>query len=111
MKKKVKWTIAIIVFLIVIIFISSNFIYDRSEDLYGFPIPIKAELDQEFDQTKSYNWSRASFENGLPLDYEIILKINGWKKVEQEGASVLYKKGNHNIDLTSYHKAFDVVKR
>ena len=74
MKKKVKWTIAIIVSLIVISIITSNFIYKTSEDLYDFPIPVKAELAQEFDQTKSYNWSRASFENGLPFDYEMMLK-------------------------------------
>ena len=111
MKKKRRWTVAILVIVIGMIFVSSNFIYETSEELYDFPIPIKAELTQEFDQTKSYNWSRASEENGIPLDYEIILKINGWKKGEREGASISYTKGNHTIDLASYHNALDVIKR
>ena len=111
MKKKIRWTVAILASVIGIIFVSLNLIYETSEDFYGFPLPKKAELVQAFDQTKSYNWSRASEENGIPLDYEIILKINGWKKGEREGASVLYTKGNHTIDLASYHKALDVIKR
>ena len=111
MKKKFKWTIAILGIVLGIVFVSLNLIYETSEELYGFPIPIKAELTQEFNQTKSYNWSRASEENGIPLDYEIILKINGWKKGQREGASVSYTKGNHTIDLASYHNALDIIKR
>ena len=116
MKKKVKWIITIIIILIGIIFISSTFIYEKSEALYGFPIPIKAELLQENEpmngnKLKSYHWSRASEENGIPFDYEIILKINGWEKGERLGACVMYTKGNHTIDLCSYHKALDVIKR
>lgn len=111
MNKKIRWAIAIIVVLVGIIFISSNFIYESSEDLYGFPIPKKAELVQENEVMKNYNWSRASEENGIPFDYEIILKIKGWKKGEREGASVLYTKENHNIDLSSYNKTLEVIKR
>ena len=112
MKKKVKW---IIVTFIGIIFISSNYIYEKSEDLYGFLIPIKAELVQENElvkgyKMKGYNWARASEENGIPLDYEIILKINGWEKGERLGACVIYKKRNHTIDLCSFHKVLDVMK-
>lgn len=68
-KKKVRWAIAIIVILIGIILVSSNFNYEITENLYGFPMPIKAELVQESERVKSYNWSRASEENGIPLDY------------------------------------------
>lgn len=111
MKKKFRWIIAIIVILVGGILVSSNFIYKTSEDFYGFPIPIKAKLVQESEVMKNYNWSRASEENGIPLDYEIILKINGWEKGDREGASVVYTKENHTIELCSYHKSLDIVKR
>lgn len=84
--------IAIIFILIGIILVSSNFNYEITEDLYGFPIPIKAELVQESERVKSYNWSRASEENGIPLDYEIVLKLNGWKKENEKGLTYYIQK-------------------
>lgn len=110
-KKKFRWAIAILVIILGIILISSNSNYEITENLYGFPIPITAELVQESERVKSYNWSRASEENGIPLDYEIVLKLNGWKKGEREGANVLYTKGNHTINLASYHKVIDIMER
>ncbi|MFJ5713257.1 hypothetical protein [Neobacillus sp. NPDC093127] len=112
-KKKVGWIIAIMVLLIGVgigYYFTALSLYEPSEDLYGFPIPKKAELVQESNKSKSYDWSRASEVNGIPFDYEIALKANGWKKGEREGASVLYTKGNHTIDLLSSTKWLDIIK-
>ena len=111
MKKKVSWMIVIVTILIVIIFISSNVNFVKSEELYGFLVPINAELVQENEEMKGYHWSRVSEVNGIPVDYEISLKINGWKIGKREGACVFYTKGNHIIDLCSYYKEFVVIKR
>ncbi|MFJ3388164.1 hypothetical protein [Lysinibacillus sp. NPDC086135] len=112
-KKKVGWTIAIMVLLIGVgigYYFTALSLYEPSEDLYGFPIPKNAELVQESNKSKSYDWSRASEENGIPFDYEIALKANGWKKGEREGTSVSYTKGNHTIDLLSSTKWLDIIK-
>lgn len=58
----------------------------------------------------SYDWSRASEEFGIPFDYEIVLKANGWRKGEREGASVLYTKRSHSMDLISTTKRLDIIK-
>ncbi|QED50000.1 hypothetical protein FSZ17_04630 [Cytobacillus dafuensis] len=113
MKKIIGWITALMT-LVIGISIGYYFIalslYEPSDELYGFPIPKKAEFVQESDKSKSYDWSRTSEENGIPFDYEIALKVNDWKKGEREGASVLYKKGNHTIDLISTTKRLDIIK-
>lgn len=60
-------------------------LYEPLKDLFDSPIPKNAELVQESEQGKSYDWSNASKENGIPFGYELVLKANGWKKGEREG--------------------------
>lgn len=111
MKKKVGWSIAL-VSLLVGVGVATYFItfYESSENLYGFPVPKNAKLIQKSEQAESYDWSKASEEDGVPFGYEIALKANGWTKGEREGASVLYIKGNDKIDLVSTTKRLDVIK-
>ena len=110
MKKKVK-LILLTIILICIIFFSPNFIYKTSDKFFGFPIPIKAKLMKEVNQTKGYRWWRASEENGIPADYKIMIKLNGWEKGEQEGACTVYTKENHTVELCSFNKELYVANR
>ncbi|MEK5520568.1 hypothetical protein [Heyndrickxia sp. FSL W8-0423] len=87
-KKKVGWTIAIMVLLIGVgigYYFTALSLYEPSEDLYGFPIPKKAELVQESNKSKSYDWSRASEENGIPFITKLLLKQMVGKKVKEKG--------------------------
>jgi hypothetical protein len=78
--------------------------------LYNFPIPKNAELVQENSQGKSYDWSPASEESGIPFGYELAIKVNGWKKGERDGASVYYTKGTKKLDLISSTKHLNILK-
>lgn len=112
MKKKVWWTLALAALLISgasYYFITLS-LYEPTEELYGFPVPKSAELVEESSAGKNYEWSRASEENGIPYEYELALKMNGWKKGEREGASVSYTKGNHKINLISTTRQLDILR-
>lgn len=93
-----------------IFYVTTFFAYETSENFFGFPIPKNAQLVSENASAKSYEWSNASEENGIPFGYELVLKANDWKKGEREGASVIYTKGNHEIDLISTTKQLNIVK-
>ncbi|MBT2605030.1 hypothetical protein J7E55_18720 [Bacillus sp. ISL-53] len=112
MKKMVGWTLTLATLLIggVIYYFITLSLYEPSKDAFDFPVPKNAELVQENVKGKSYDWSKASEENGIPFGYELVLKSNGWKKGEREGASVFYTKGNHKIDLISTTKHLDILK-
>ena len=50
--------------------------------MYDFPIPKAAQLIQA-EKTKirkSYDWSAASGDNGIPISYKLILRKNGWRQ-------------------------------
>lgn len=111
-KKMVGWTLALATLLLggVIYYYISLSLYTPSGDLFDFPVPKSAKLIEENEIGISYDWYAASEENGIPFGYELALKANGWKKGEREGASVIYIKGNHKIDLTSQYKYLYIFK-
>ena len=112
MKRKIGWALALTLFLIggsLYYFITVSQ-YEPSKELYNFPIPKNAELVQESSRGKSYDWSPASEENGIPFGYELAIKKNGWEKGEREGASVFYTKGTKKIDLISSTKHLNILK-
>lgn len=104
MKKIFGGVLALLLVMGGIFYFTTFFAYQPSEDLFNFPIPKNAELVHESKNGKTYTWSKASEEKGIPLGYEIVLKANEWEKEEREGASVYYTKGNHQIDVISQTK-------
>lgn len=112
MKKTIGWALALTMLLIggAIYYFITVSLYEPSKELYNFPIPKKAELVQESSRGKSYDWSPASEESGIPFGYELAIKVNGWKKGEREGASVYYTKGTKKIDLTSSTEQLKILK-
>ncbi|TWT27214.1 hypothetical protein [Planomicrobium sp. CPCC 101110] len=77
------------------------FSYQPSEEVSDFPVPKKAELIEANRHARTYNWAPASEENGIPFGYKIVLKVNGWEEQEREGASVIYTKGDKQVDVIS----------
>jgi hypothetical protein len=109
LKKISLWSLILIALLLGIGLI--NFLsYEQDSELYDFPIPKNAELTNHNEFGKSYTWSKASEENGIPFGYEFVLWVHGWKKEEREGASVYYFKGNYTIDLISTHDHLDILR-
>lgn len=56
------------------------------------------------------NGKKASFENGIPFSYKLVIKQNGWKKVEQEGGNTAYIKGYYKINLLSDKNYIEITK-
>ena len=83
--------------------------YQTSEDLNNFPYPKDAELVYQTDKVYGYDWGKASFENGIPLGYKLVIKQNGWKKVGQEGGNTTYIKGNYKINLLSHRDYIEII--
>jgi hypothetical protein len=112
LKKTIRWTLALTMLLIgvAIYYFIRVSQYEPSKELYNFPIPKNAELVQENSRGKSYDWSPASEESGIPFGYELAIKVNGWKKGERDGASVYYTKGTKKIDLISSTKHLNILK-
>jgi len=109
MKKIFIWFLSLLLILGGIFYFTIFFAYQPAEDLFNFPIPKSAEIIDEKGSSRSYNWSKASEENGIPFGYEMVLKANGWKKGERDGASVIYTKGKHSIDLISTTKHLNLI--
>ena len=109
MKKIFGGVLALLLFLGGILNFTTFLAYQPSEKLFDFPIPKSAELVDEKESSMSYNWSKASEENGIPFRYEMVLKANGWKKGERDGASVMYTKGSHKIDLISTTEHLNMI--
>ncbi|MGE6486990.1 hypothetical protein [Paenisporosarcina sp. NPDC076898] len=102
MMKIIGWVLAVVLFIGVGLYSTTVFAYQSSKELFNFPVPKHAELVEESTQGKTYEWSHVSEEHGIPVAYEVVLKVNGWEKGQREGDSVYYIKGNHQIDVISH---------
>lgn len=109
MKRLVNWLLPMTLVVGGSLYLSTFFSY-RTSDFYNFPIPKSAELLQESEDAKIYDWSRATEEKGIPFGYEVVLKVNGWEKREIEGASVFYTKRNHQINVIPQTKQLTIRK-
>jgi hypothetical protein len=77
------------------------FSFRESEEFKGFPVPKTAELIEKKSKLEKYKWDSASEENGLPLRYQIIIKLWGWDKREQMGALSIYEKNGEQVGVIS----------
>ncbi|MCM3731528.1 hypothetical protein M3196_07615 [Fictibacillus nanhaiensis] len=77
------------------------FSFRESEEFKGFPVPKSAELIENKSKLEKYKWESASEENGLPLRYQLIIKLWGWEKKEQEGALSIYEKDGKEVGVIS----------
>lgn len=76
-------------------------LYQPEKEFFDFPVPKSAKLVKETEHSNIYKWSKASEENGIPIGYRLILKKDGWKPVDKEGALTHYKKDTFKVDLIS----------
>ncbi|MGE7693141.1 hypothetical protein ACQKNC_03350 [Lysinibacillus sp. NPDC094177] len=83
MKKFLAIIVTALVAILGISFLLLNLRYEKEEILHDFPVPrgaiITEKREDKFDNSVSAEWTKAS-SKGLPLDYELFLKINGWEK-------------------------------
>ncbi|MEK4091840.1 hypothetical protein [Viridibacillus sp. FSL H8-0110] len=72
--------------------------YFELQKFYDFPVPNSATLESENQNAKNYIWE-PSTGTDVPLTYQLMIKKSGWKQVEIDGHSVIYKKGDEFIQL------------
>ncbi|MED3575172.1 hypothetical protein [Cytobacillus praedii] len=111
-KKSIKYFILLFIFLFVgiLYYCISVSSYQTSEDLNNFPYPKNAYLVFKNRNVYGYDWGKASAENGIPIFYKLVIKQNGWKKVEQEGGNTTYIKGSYKINLLSDRDYIEITK-
>ncbi|NYF23286.1 hypothetical protein [Sporosarcina sp. JAI121] len=87
--------------------IALTFYYGQTfeEAIYseGFPVPGKARIVKvsSVKSFESYSWKPASEENGLPIRYQLIIRLSGWKKVNQVDGMTTYEKEGQKVDIVS----------
>ena len=109
--KKFLWPIALSLLVLIggisfFVLISS---YKADAELLDFPVPQSATLIKENEFGKNYEWPKASGDNGIPLSYELTLKLNGWERVEGE-LTPIYQKDDKKIDLIATTDHLSVLK-
>ncbi|MFD1031566.1 hypothetical protein [Metaplanococcus flavidus] len=107
--KKFTWPIALSCLILIggIFMILSN--YKADAELSGFPIPQNAELVEENDYGKNFDWPKASGDHGIPWSYGLALKLDGWEKVKGE-LTPIYQKNGKKVDLIATTDHLSVLK-
>ncbi|MGG4154464.1 hypothetical protein [Peribacillus muralis] len=86
------------------------YLFTKQTKIYTNSLSKNAELTNESEYGKNYDWPSASEDSGIPASYEWAIKANGWNKGEREGASIFYTKGDHKIDVISATKKLDIIR-
>ncbi|MFS0749503.1 hypothetical protein [Oceanobacillus sp. 1P07AA] len=107
--KKAHITFVVVIIVCILVVYPRVFAYGQSSTIHDFPIPKAAELTQINQHTKIYHWSKASEEKGIPSSYESFIERTGWKKGEQEGASIIFTKGTKTIELISMTNQLTII--
>ena len=71
----------------------------HAQEFGGFPIPKDAEVIKVEENIITYNWSKASEENGIPDRYKKELKKEGWEMEWREGSATMYLKNEIKVVL------------
>ncbi|MGN7477289.1 hypothetical protein ACTHOQ_05495 [Solibacillus silvestris] len=111
-KKLVKFLVFMFILLFagILFFLLSVSFYEKSEELSNFPLPKSAQLVYKTDNVRGYNWEKASFENGIPVSYKLIIHLNNWRKTEQEGSVTTYTNGKYIIHLLCDRDYIEIIK-
>lgn len=83
--------------------------YYALHEFYDFPIPKDAKIESESPKVIGYKWEKSTGTE-VPLNYRLMIKKAGWKKVEMDGANVVYKKNEKLINITLAPNYIDVMK-
>ena len=115
--KKVPFKIRYVLIVFIAFIIVLTFYYGQTfeEAIYteGFPIPGQAKLQKVSSEKsfESYTWKPASKENGLPIRYELMILLSGWKKSDRMGAMTTYEKNGRKVDVISRKDAIGIHGR
>ncbi|WP_029333617.1 hypothetical protein [Exiguobacterium oxidotolerans] len=75
--------------------------FKEDTSVSSFPIP-RFATERTATDGQHYATQLASETDGPGLLYAARLKHDGWKKVNQEGAKILYRKGETFVSLTTF---------
>lgn len=98
-KKALITLLGIIIVIMAGYFVLTYISFVQVKEFGGFPIPKDAKVIKEEGNFISYNWSKASEENGIPKKYQKELKKEGWDIEWFEGSATIYKKDDIKVVL------------
>lgn len=101
MYKKVLSVILIIILLGGTYYGVISLLFKEDTSVSSFPIP-RFATERTATDGQHYATQLASETDGPGLLYAARLKHDGWKKVNQEGAKILYRKGETFVSLTTF---------
>ncbi|WP_214812119.1 hypothetical protein [Exiguobacterium sp. s127] len=78
-----------------------SLLFKEGTSVSSFPIP-RFATEQTGANGQHYATQLASETDGPGLLYAARLNRDGWKKVNQEGAKILYRKGETFVSLTTF---------
>ena len=117
MYKKVPFKIHYLLISFIAFTITFTFYYGQTfeEAIYteGFPIPGQAKLQKVSSEKsfESYTWKPTFKENSLPIRYELMILLSGWKKSDQMGATTTYEKNGRKADIISQKDSIGIHGR
>ncbi len=101
MKKRILSTIFTVLFLAGTYYGVISLLFKEDTSVSSFPIP-RFATERTATDGQHYATQLASETDGPGLLYAARLKRDGWKKVNQEGAKILYRKGETFVSLTTF---------
>jgi len=100
MKKKFVWIIGTL-----LIVIGLNFACIKPSQLNKFPVPLTAQVEKTSDDNSIlYEW------NGINRLYHFQVQLAGWRKVDQFGSDIVYKKGKNRVHLLTSRGSFHIYR-
>jgi hypothetical protein len=104
MEKRIKWSaITGSVFLTYVVGYFYVHSYKELVHFNDFPVPGNAIQTKNIAGSKveEYTWHAATEENGIPIRYMAVIRLNGWKDTTNQGSdsTTTFEKNGMKIDI------------
>lgn len=105
-----KWIIACGVAVLFLCFFWFSF--EKSTLSPQIPVPKMATYQsyQSDYQTETYEWKSVTEERGIPIRYQTMLRLNGWKREITLGQMTVYRRGDEEFYLLTRDGEFSIRK-
>lgn len=99
MKKKLKWMLPLAIIVILALHLGTL----KPSPIHNFPVPITAKLETNHNDT-AYTYSYY----GINRLYLSLLKVKGWREVDQLGALHTFEKDGNRVGIITFQSGFNI---